>query len=175
MVGGGQARGPRAYHQHPLTRRRRRDGNLPAVPDCLVAEESLDRVDAHRAVELRAVARGLTRPVADPAHDRGERVVLHELPPCRLIASRAGFGVVEPLLDVLAGRARVVARWQQVAVYRSLGPPCAGVVGAAGAHIQRDGEWLVHGVSPNLSMLRSAMAWILAMVSVRSAGRNRCA
>jgi hypothetical protein len=41
VVGGGQAGRPRAYHQHPLTRRRRVDGNLPAPAERLVAEEPL--------------------------------------------------------------------------------------------------------------------------------------
>ena len=41
----------------------------------LVAEEPLDRVDADGTVELRAVAGCLTGVVADPAHDRGQRVV----------------------------------------------------------------------------------------------------
>src|SRR5439155_23801152 len=47
VVGGGQAGRPRPYHQHPLTRRRRVNGNLPALAERLVAEEPLHRVDAY--------------------------------------------------------------------------------------------------------------------------------
>jgi hypothetical protein len=58
VVGGGLAGRLRAYHQHPLTRRRRVDGNLPALAERLVAEEPLHRVDAHitgRSVRQAAV------------------------------------------------------------------------------------------------------------------------
>ena len=59
----------------------------PALLDRLVAEEPLDRVDPDRLVELAAVAGGLAGVVADPPHDRRERVVLHDLPPRALVAS----------------------------------------------------------------------------------------
>ena len=94
---------------------------------------------------VAAVAGGLARVVADPAHDGGERVVRHDLAPRRLVV--ALLGVVEPPLDVLAGRAGVVARRQQVHVDRPLGAPGAGLVGQAGADVQRDREGLVHHCS----------------------------
>ena len=114
VVGGGQAGGSRADDQHALTGRLALDGELPALPDRLIAEEALDAVDAHGLVEFAAVAGGLAGVVADAAHDGGQRVVLDELAPRRLVV--AGLGVVEPLLDVLARRAGVVARRQAVDV-----------------------------------------------------------
>ena len=56
VVGGRQAARPGAYHQHPFTRRRRVDGNLPAVPDRLIAKEPLDGVDPDGRVQLCPVA-----------------------------------------------------------------------------------------------------------------------
>ena len=52
VIGGRQPRGPGAYHQHPLTRRRRRDGRPPSLVDGLVAEEPLYGVDPDGLVEL---------------------------------------------------------------------------------------------------------------------------
>src|SRR5690348_1316046 len=66
VVGGGQAGRPRAYHQHPLTRRRRVDGNLPALAERLVAEEPLHRVDAYGRVQLSPVAGGSRTAVSRP-------------------------------------------------------------------------------------------------------------
>jgi len=57
-------------HQHaPAAARRRRVG-LPAPLEREVAEEPLDRVDRHRAVELGAIANALARVVTDPPVDR---------------------------------------------------------------------------------------------------------
>ena len=168
LVSGRQARRPGAHDQHPLAGGRRRGGHGPALPDGLVAEEALHRVDADRAVQLRPVAGGLARPVAGPAHHRGQRVVLHDLLPGQLVP--ALLGVVEPLLDVLPGRAGVVTRRQPVHVDRPLGPPRAGLVGQARTHVQGDSEGLVpHGVSsgasPKRAMLRSAVACSRAMTA----------
>src|ERR1043165_1273944 len=185
-VGGGGAQpcAPRPYHQHPLTRQRRCDGNLPALAERLVAEEPLDRVDANRRVQLGPVARGLARPVADPAHDGRERVVLHDLPPGGLVLRRAFLGVVQPLLDVLTGGGGGGGRRPAVGVDGAFGPPGAGVVGPARPHVQGYRERLAHGghgaalprlmavagagdpprslsgdISPKRRMLRSAAAW----------------
>ena len=78
----------------------------------------------------------------------------------------AAFGVVEPALDVLAGRTLRVARRQAVDVDRPLGAPGAGLVGQRRAGVERDGEGLLHrhAVTSSSSlkrrMLRSASAWM---------------
>ena len=114
VVGGRQPAGSGADDQHPLAGRRRRWRELPAVLAGGVAEKPLDRVDRHRGVQIDAVAVRLARVVADPAVDRGKRIVRDQQPPCLLVLADAG--VAEPALDVLAGRACVVARRQQVDV-----------------------------------------------------------
>ena len=70
-----QARRTGADHQHALAGLGRRRRKAPAVADRHVAEESLDRIDADRFVELRAVAGIFARVVADPAHHRRQRIV----------------------------------------------------------------------------------------------------
>ena len=164
VVGGRQPRGPGAHHQHALARALRRGLDGPALLDRLVAEEALDRVDAHGLVELAAVAGRLARVVADPPHDRGERVVLHQHAPGGLVV--ALLRVVEPALDVLAGRAGVVARRQPAQVVGALGAPRAGLVGQAGADVERDGEGLVHHSSSRSGARR-------ARRSTSSSGRRR--
>ena len=197
VVGGGQAGRAGADDEHALAGRLGVRGQAPALADRLVAEEALDAVDADGLVELRAVAGGLARVVADASHHGGQRVVLDELAPRRLVV--AGLGVVEPVLDVLAGRAGVVARRQPVHVHGPLLAPGAGLVGEARADVQRDRERLVHHAppspfasaragraarmgspppspsSPKRRMLRSAPAWMRAITSARGSGSNRCA
>jgi RNA polymerase sigma factor (sigma-70 family) len=58
MVGGRQAGRPRPYHQHPLTRRRRIDGHLPAAPERLVASEAHRRVHCPRQSSGPALCAG---------------------------------------------------------------------------------------------------------------------
>ena len=177
LVGGRQPGGPGADDEHALARGRRGDLDAPAAPDRLVADEALDRVDPDRLVELAAVAGGLARVVTDPAHDGGQRVVGHDLPPGLLVV--ALLGVVEPFLAVLAGRAGVAARRQAVHVGGHLGAPGPGLVGQARADVERDGEGLVHYASsstrPKRRMLRSALACSAAITSSRRSGLNRCA
>ena len=180
VVGGGKARRAGADDQHPLAGRLGVKGELPALPDRLIAEEPLDAVDPDGVVDLGAVAGGLARVVADTSHHGGQRVVLYELTPGGLVV--AGLGVVEPLLDVLAGGAGVVAGRQAVDVHRALLAPGAGLVREARAGIQRDREGLIHhdvssgsDRSPKRRILRSAPAWMRAIISVRGSGLNRCA
>ena len=142
LVGGGQARGPRAHDQHLLARGRRRRRQLPALGDALIPQEAFHRVDAHGRVHLGAVAGALAAVVADPAHDGRERVVLHEHAPGLLVL--AGLGVKQPGLDVLAGRALVVARRQPVQVDRARGAPASGVVRQRAADVQGDGKGFLH-------------------------------
>jgi hypothetical protein len=84
---------------------------LPAALQRLVAEEALDRIDADRLVELRAIARVFARVVADPAHDRRQRVVLdRRATPLRSRRSRRGYS--QPWMFSPAGQ-RAVARRQR--------------------------------------------------------------
>ena len=76
LVGGRQARRTGADDQHALAGRRGLAASFQPLPDRLVAEEALDGVDADGLVELRAVAGGLARVVADAPHHGGQRVVL---------------------------------------------------------------------------------------------------
>ncbi|MDP6855211.1 MAG: hypothetical protein QF598_06850 [Arenicellales bacterium] len=112
----------------------------PTVFDALIAEESLDGVDAHRFVEAHAVARTLAGVITDAAHDGGQRIVLHDLPPGSLVISL--FRMAEPRLDVFACRAGVVAWRQTVQVDRPFGTPGARLVEQAGADIKGNGERL---------------------------------
>ena len=176
VVGRREPRGPRADDQHLLAGGRGGRVELPAALERLVAEEVLDRVDADGGVELRPVARALARVVADAPHHRGHGVVLHERAPGRLVV--AALGVEEPALDVLARGAGVVAGRQAVEVLGAQRAPGAGVVGEAGARVQRDGEGFSHAPSssrPYLRMLRSAASWMRRITSSRGLGEKRCA
>jgi hypothetical protein len=67
--------GPGTDHQHVFARLLLWRLEAPALLDGFVAEETFDRVDAHRVVELAAVAGAFAAVVADAAHDRRKRVV----------------------------------------------------------------------------------------------------
>ena len=90
----------------------------------VVAEEALHAADADRLVVRGPVAGRLARVVADPAGDRRHRVVLHD----REVAVEVALvlDVVQVLLDLLAGRAGVVARRRLVPVDRPEEPEVAG-------------------------------------------------
>ena len=129
MIGGGKSGRPGADHQHALAGFRFRRRETPIALDRLVAEEALDRIDADRLVDLRTVAGGLAGVIADAPHHGGQRIVLREHAPGVFVI--AGFGVVEPGLDILAGRAGVIARRQAVDIDRPHGAPGAGLIGEA--------------------------------------------
>src|SRR5678815_4889795 len=80
-------------------------------------------MNGNRGVEELPVARALAGVIAGPAVRAGQRVLLHVLLPGLLVAPR--LREVEPCLDVLARRARVVARRQQADEKRPL--PALGV------------------------------------------------
>src|ERR1017187_5268420 len=90
----------------------------------VVTEEALDGADPDRLVVRRPVARGLARVVADPAGDRRHRVVFHD----RQVAVEVALvlHVVQVLLDLLAGGARVVAGWRLVLIDRPEGAEITG-------------------------------------------------
>ena len=84
--------------------------------DGQVAEETLDRVNAHAAVEVYAIAARFARVIADASVNGRERVVADQRFPGLLEAAR--LRMREPGLDVLAGRARVIAGRQQIHIHR---------------------------------------------------------
>ncbi len=136
------------------------------MPERLVTDEALDRVDADALVELRAVAGRFARVVADATHARRQRIRFGQQPPRLFVVAR--FGVEQPALDVLARRASVIARWQAIDIDRAHGAPRARVVGQARTRVERDRKRLLHCASsasssrPKRLTLRSASAWICA-------------
>ena len=119
MAGGRQAARAGADHQHPPAGSHRRRIEQPALLERRVAQEALDGVDRHRAVQAGAVAVALTRVVTDPPVDSGERVVRDQGPPRPLVLAVLNLGQIA--LDVLARRTGRVARRQQVHVDGPLG------------------------------------------------------
>ena len=108
----------------PVQRRQRVLDRLLGEVQAVVAEEALHAADADRLVVLGPVAGRLARVVADPAGDRRHRVVFHD----REVAVEVALVLheVQVLLDLLAGRAGVVARRRLVLVDRPEEPEVAG-------------------------------------------------
>ncbi len=121
VVRGRQAGRAGADDQHPLARLGGGGLERPAAADRLIAEEPLDPMDPNGGVELRAVARGLAGVVTDPAHDRGQGVVVYERSPRYFVVTVLRF--VEPGLNVLPGRAGVVAGRHAIDVRGALVAP----------------------------------------------------
>ncbi len=109
VVGRRQPTRPGTDDQDPLAAARGWRRERPPPLQGQIAQETLDGVDRNRAVELGAIAHGLTGVVTDPAMDRRERIVDDERPPSLLVT--AGLDVLQPGLDVLpSGTARVAGR-----------------------------------------------------------------
>ena len=113
VIGCGKATGPRANDQHPLAGGGG-GGDAPAFGRRQVTKEPLHRMDAHRSIEVTAVTAVLARVIAHPAEHSRERIVRHQRFPRRAVF--AGLSKRQPALDVLAGRAGVIARRQQIHV-----------------------------------------------------------
>ncbi len=118
MIGGREPRRPSAHDENALAGLPFRRRQAPTTLDREVAQEPLDRVDADGAVELAAVTGALAGMIADTAVNGGKGVVLDEPAPSRLEV--AALGGVEPALDILAGRAGVIAGRQEVNIERAL-------------------------------------------------------
>ena len=118
VIGGRQTARSGADHQDALARGGR-DRHGPALGCRQVAEKTLDRVDRHGGVQLAAIAGGFARVIADPAVRRRQRVVGHQRFPGPPVVARLRQG--QPGLDVLAGRAGVVAGRQQRDIVRQAG------------------------------------------------------
>ncbi|MNC47280.1 hypothetical protein D3C75_963320 [compost metagenome] len=97
-------------HQHLLAAGGRRWRRLPATGQRLVAEEAFDGVNGDGVIHLTAVAGAFAGVITDPAVDGGQGIFFDESLPGRFKA--ASFGQGKPGLDVLAGRAGMVAGWQ---------------------------------------------------------------
>ncbi len=163
VVGGGKPARPGADDQHALTAADRRRVERPPPLEREVAEEPLDRVDRDGAVKVGAVADALARVVADPPMDRRHRVVSDQLPPRLLIV--ADLGVRQPSLDVLAGRAAGIARWQQVDVDGTLIADRSGV----GTSVQQIRQWCDVPSLSWLSHMSQATPGLLRRAPLRSA------
>ena len=135
VVGRRESAGPGAHHQHPLPRALPWQVEAPVVVDGDVAEEPLHRVDGDRAIHLPPVAGVLAGVVAHAPVDRREGVVPGQLPPRLLVP--AGLGQGEPRLDVLPGRAALVAGREEVDVHRPLGAHRSGPLTPRSQRAQR--------------------------------------
>ncbi len=134
VVGGRQAARPGTDDEHPPAAADGGGIERPLPLDRQVAEEPLDRVNRDRAVQVGAVADALARVVADPPVDGRHRVVGGQLAPGLFMM--AHFGVRQPGLNVLPGRASGIARRQQVQIDGPLLPNGPG----AGASVQQVGQ-----------------------------------
>src|SRR3954463_9876707 len=106
----------RSHHEHTPARLRNAASDGPPLRERLVTEEALDRMDAHRVVDILAVARVLARVIADAAVDGRQRVISDDDLPGFAETASLRFG--KPRLDVLTSGARVIARRQSIDVLR---------------------------------------------------------
>ncbi len=127
VVGRRHARGAGADDQDMLAGFGGRCRQLPAALERFITEKAFDRIDADGCIDLAAVADVLATVVADASHDCREGVILGQVAPGAFII--AGFGMEQPALDVLTGRALIVAGRQAVNIHRSRRAPRAGPVG----------------------------------------------
>ena len=120
MVGGREAARTGTDHEHALAAASRRRVEEPPLLEREIAEEPLDGMNRHGAVEARPVADALARVITDPPVDRRKRIVRRERTPRLLVP--AGLRVRQPSLDVLARRAARITRRQQIDVHRPASP-----------------------------------------------------
>jgi hypothetical protein len=126
VVGSRQARGPGADDEHAFAAFSLGWCELPSLLNRLVAEKALDRIDADRLIDLGAIAGRFTRMIADSPHNGRQRIVLCEDAPRGFVIARFGMG--QPALNVLARRAGVIARRQQIHIERAFPDGCIGLV-----------------------------------------------
>src|SRR4029453_6074408 len=91
------------HHEHTLSRLSGAGLDGPAFCERFIAEKALDRVDAHRVIDILAIARVLARVVAHAAVDGRPRVFADDDVPG--LAETAGLRFGKPGLDVLASGA----------------------------------------------------------------------
>ena len=145
LAGRGQAGRARADNRHALLAERRIACQCVVFRGRVVADELLDRVDADKIVDFIAVASGLARRRADPAHHRRKRVgggdaLERVFAPvhlrglgrrrcfCRRIRRRRPRGRrrlldaahdLQPAAHIFAGRATGLARRRAVHIHRA--------------------------------------------------------
>jgi hypothetical protein len=117
MIGCGQTAWASANDQHSLAAWRSVDLERPAFFCGQVAQKSLYGVYANRTVQLLAIAVIFARVVANPPVYRGHGIVADERFPSVPMLSSLNQG--KPLLNVLAGRAGMIAGWQEIDIERS--------------------------------------------------------
>ncbi len=116
--------------------------------DRLIAQEPFHRVNGDGLIKVSTIARAFTGVITDAAVDRGHRVVLHQLLPGLFVGPF--FRMIQPGLDVLAGRACLVTGRQMIRIDRPHGAPVTRVVSQTRAGIERDGEGFAIHTSPHL-------------------------
>ncbi len=116
---GGEAARTGADDEDPFAGGTRWRVDRPLLLEREISDETLDGMDGHRFVDLVAVAGGFARVIADAAVHGRQGIVAQNNRPRFAIA--AGLRFREPRLDVLAGRARIVARRQAIDVERPHG------------------------------------------------------
>ena len=117
MVGRRQSAWAAADHQDALAAWRRRYGRLPGLCGCQVTQKPLHGMNADGTVELAAAAVRLAWMIADPPVDGREGIVAQDRFPGLVVFP--GLCEIKPHLHVFAGRARLVARRQEVNIDRS--------------------------------------------------------
>ena len=148
-------------------------------------------MDADGIVQLRAVAGGLARVVADAAHHRRAAGCPSPARARPSHSRRTRRGRATAGCSRRPGSRDCTAA--AVHIHGPLLPPGARLVGKARTDIERDRKRLIHRCSPapcspqrsprpgrppsrpKRRMLRSAPAWMRAITSLRSSGSNRCA
>jgi hypothetical protein len=80
-------------------------------------------MNADGAVSDSPVTDVLTGVVADATVNRRQRIVPDEFTPCAFVVTV--LRQRKPRLDILARRTGVVARWQEINVFRPAGTECA--------------------------------------------------
>ena len=103
-------------------------GKLPVFFKRQVAEKAFDRVNTDRTVGESPVTDILAGVIADPAVNRRHRVVVDEFSPGRFVITR--LRQRQPGLDIFAGRAGIIAGWQEIDIVRPLRAqrPCTSAV-----------------------------------------------
>jgi len=114
-----QTAGSGADDQHFFPRLFSRALVLPAVLQRQVTKKPLDCVNADGAVGKGPIADVFTRVIADSSVNRGQRVVPHEFLPGGLVLPF--LRQCQPGLDILTGRARIVARRKKIDINRPPG------------------------------------------------------
>ena len=103
-------------------------------------------MNAHRLIELSPIADGFTRVITHATMNRRKRIIFHNFPPGLFVFSF--FRLVQPALNIFAGRAPLIARWKMVDIDRTHCPPTARMIGQTGRRVQGDGKGFLLHLTP---------------------------